>query len=156
MAFNLRDNEEIKEEVHFHWSAFIIAKVWAGLGTLVLILSAAGHMMNDTQNKESAASSLVFAAFLFWGPFLVKWLQNKSKKYIVTNQRVYIEEGVLAKSKVDLPLNKINDVTTKQSFLQRMLGSGSVEILTGNDKSTLIKDIDDPDKFKDSISALAA
>lgn len=154
MAIKLRDGEEIKGEVNFHWSAFIVAKLWAGLGVLMLLGTVIAQFSDDTKNKDGLMASGIMWSLIFFSPFLYKWLQNKFKVYVVTNQRVYIEEGIVAKSKVDLPLTKINDVSLKQGVIQRMFGSGNVVILTGNDKPTIIKDIDSPDNFKDSISEM--
>ena len=36
MALQLRNGEELVSEVHFHWSAILLAKIWAGLGTLLV------------------------------------------------------------------------------------------------------------------------
>ncbi|APJ02471.1 PH domain-containing protein [Silvanigrella aquatica] len=87
-------------------------------------------------------------------PFVYKWLQNKSKKYIVTNQRVYIENGIIAKSETELPLNKINDILLKQGIVQRLVGAGNIRIFTGNDKPTIIFDIDAPDSFKNKLTEM--
>lgn len=154
MAIKLKDTEEVKGEVHFHWSAFIVAKLWAGVGILAVLGLVIGSFAEKSAEapEQPFLPTLIWMSALFFGPFLYKWLQNKSKSYVVTNQRVYVEEGILSKSKVDLPLNKINDVSVKQGLVQRMFGSGNLLLLTGNNKPTLIKDIDNPDNFKNVIS----
>jgi uncharacterized membrane protein YdbT with pleckstrin-like domain len=154
MAIQLRENETIKAEVNFHWSAFIMAKIWAGLGVLVLLGTIVGSFSDKAEEKPGVIFSGIFWTLIFFSPFIYKWLQNKFKTYVVTNQRVYIEEGLLSKSKRDLPLNKVNDISLKQGILQRMFGSGNIVILMGNDKPTIVKDIENPDIFKNAISEM--
>jgi uncharacterized membrane protein YdbT with pleckstrin-like domain len=153
MAIVLRDKEEIVGEVNFHWSAFITAKIWAFMGGFAYLGMFINLGSEDLATKPTSGS-FVWTGVIFFGPFVYKWLQNKFKVYVVTNQRVYIEEGILAKSKVDIPLNKVNDVSMKQGVLQRMFGSGNIMVLTGNDKPTVLKDIDKPDVFKNNISEM--
>ena len=97
---------------------------------------------------------LPIIALIFFYPFCTKWLENKCKSYVVTNQRLYLEEGILSKSKKDIPLAKINDVVLEQSLFQRLVGAGDIVILTGNDVALRISFIDKPNEFKDAISAM--
>lgn len=147
MGINLQSNEEIKAETNFHWSMYIGSGLW---GVLCLVMSiAAGIGATQTTGNFS-----MVALFLTLGvaPNLYKFLVNKTKHYVVTSNRVYVEHGILAKMKKEIPLAKINDVTVTQGILQRMFGSGNIVILTGNDNPLIIKDIDKPEDFKDAIS----
>lgn len=151
MAITLKSGEEIKAEVNFHWSAFILAKAWAVLG-VIASFGAILSLFGDDPEKTSSPEMFIWIGLLFYGPLTYKWLQNKCKRYVLTNQRVYIEEGVISKSKTDLPLNKLNDVALKQNILQRLFGSGTIILFTGNSKPNLIKDVENPDEFKNAIS----
>ena len=115
----------------------------------------------STQSLHSGVSGinsiyLPIIALIFFYPFCNKWLENKCKSYVVTNQRLYLEEGVLSKSKKDIPISKINDVVLNQSLFQRIVGAGDIVILTGNDMALRIAYIDKPNEFKDAISATVA
>jgi len=77
----------------------------------------------------------------------------RSAKYMVTNQRVLGQEGLLRKRETDSLLTSISDVRTKQSFAGRRLGYGSIVILTasgdaGADTFTAVKQ---PEMFKRNI-----
>jgi uncharacterized membrane protein YdbT with pleckstrin-like domain len=151
MAIKLREKEELKVEVTIHWSALILPKMLAGLGGIFFLGSIIGSVTGASSMPVS--TGLTWAIFLCI-PFVYKWIEYKAKKYIVTNQRIYIEEGVISKTKSDLPLNKINDVSMKQSLSQRMFGAGDLLLLTGNDKPTIMKNIDRPEEFKNTISEM--
>src|SRR5262249_36909526 len=57
----------------------------------------------------------------------------KNRQYVVTNWRVIQIAGVFNKEVSDSSLEKVNDVKLKQSFLGRLLGYGSIEILTASE-----------------------
>src|SRR3954453_19834520 len=71
-------------------------------------------------------------------------------RYMVTNQRVLGQEGILRKRETDSLLMGISDVRSKQSFAGRRLGYGELVILSasgeaGQDTFTSIRN---PDEFK--------
>src|SRR5215475_2475416 len=57
----------------------------------------------------------------------------KNRQYVVTNWRVIQIAGVLNKEVSDSSLENVNDVKLEQSFLGRLLGYGSIEILTASE-----------------------
>ncbi|KAB8039129.1 PH domain-containing protein [Silvanigrella paludirubra] len=143
MALKLRANEELKIKVDFHWSSYLVPGLWAFAITIGFI----SHVI-------SGGSNLVMILIIGWGPLIYKLLANRCKDYSVTNQRLYVEEGIIAKKKKDIPLQKINDLEVSQGIIQRMLGSGNILVLTGNDKPTKLTNIDNPEVFKNKISEI--
>lgn len=147
MAIKLQSKEEIKAETNFHWSNYIGSGLW---GILCLGMAVATIIGVSRTGGNPIMVFIFFGAGIF--PSLYKFLINKTKHYVVTNNRIYIEHGIIAKMKKEIPLAKINDVTITQGILQRMFGSGNIVILTGNDSPLLIKDIENPEDFKEAIS----
>ncbi len=152
MAITLRDGEQIVAEVNFHWSMFLIPKIFAVLGVPLVIFFVFVAVGSPADDNSVTILMPFFVAVIFFLPYVYRWLQNKCKSYVVTNQRLYVEEGVLSKTKNDIPLAKINDLVLKQGIFQRIVGAGDLSILTGNDKITVIRDIDEPDTFKNAVS----
>jgi len=105
-------------------------------------------------NVPEDRSGVPFTLFIGALPIFFRFLSNYCKEYVVTTERLYLEDGILAKSKKDIPLNKINDIELTQGIIQRMVGSGNLLVLTGNDKSKRLKDISNPEKFKNEVSQL--
>jgi uncharacterized membrane protein YdbT with pleckstrin-like domain len=58
------------------------------------------------------------------------WL---NERYIITNRRVMEVAGIINKHVRDSALEKVNDVDLKQSVIGRVLGYGTVQIITGSD-----------------------
>lgn len=149
MAIKLRQDEVIQKEAHFHWTSYLISGLWAFLGLIFIIGIVAANTKVGSRTEEF---SYFWSAVIWFGPILYVWLKNKTKSYVVTNQRLYVEEGIISKSKVDLPFNKINDITFKQGIIQRIFGAGNIEVMTGNDKPTRLANLDLPEQFREALS----
>ena len=62
--------------------------------------------------------------------YLVAWLKTKSAVYRLTSQRLLVSQGLVAKRLDELELYRANDVVVSQGFWERMLGYGTVTIMT--------------------------
>lgn len=145
MTIQLRANEEIKKQNLVHWISYIKTGFWA----LFIILMTLGQFNSGGATPALFLTNIVIG----FGPILVVFLKNKNRTYIITNQRLYVEEGVLSKMKVDILFDKINDITVKQKFLQRLMGAGDIIVMTGNDSTTNLTCIESVDQFKELLSA---
>jgi uncharacterized membrane protein YdbT with pleckstrin-like domain len=89
--------------------------------------------------------------------FLVTWIRLHSTKYTVTTQRVLIEQGVFSKTVDEIDLRYVEDSAFTQSLIDRILGIGSVTILS-SDKTTpryVLRSIKDPRGVREIIRAQA-
>jgi hypothetical protein len=74
------------------------------------------------------------------------WL---NERYIITNRRVMEIRGTINKHVRDSALEKVNDVELKQSVVGRVLGYGTVQIITGSDIGVnMFRRISNPVRFK--------
>jgi uncharacterized membrane protein YdbT with pleckstrin-like domain len=72
-----------------------------------------------------------------------------NERYIITNRRVMEVKGTINKSISDSALEKVNDVKLDQSIVGRILGFGTVQIITGSDIGLNSFDrISNPVRFK--------
>lgn len=149
MSIQLRENEIMHKEAHFHWSVYLLPGIWAFIWLIVFI-----SILKSISSFDAAQffKSLSIISAIAFSPALYIWIKNKSKTYMVTNQRLYVEEGIFSKVKRDIPFNKINDIFTKQSLWQRILGSGNLSVLTGNDVPIFLKNLDYPEQFHEALS----
>src|SRR5260221_14469623 len=76
-------------------------------------------------------SFLIPACFLvlFIWP-LERHVKNKTIKMAITEDKLRYERGLLSKTVESIQLIKVQDVRVKQSFAQRLLRVGSIEIET--------------------------
>lgn len=97
--------------------------------------------------------SIPLLILVYYGPLIYTVMKNKCKQYLVTNERLYIEEGIFNKRKRDIPLNKVNDIEVAQGVLQRFFHAGDILIMTGNDKPICLGNVAFADIFKKNIYA---
>lgn len=74
-------------------------------------------------------------------------------EYTLTNHKLEIDEGFIARTTRNLPLRNIQDVTVKATILQRLLGYGNVIIDNASEigGSTVLHNIHDPRKYADLL-----
>lgn len=58
-----------------------------------------------------------------------------STRYRLTTQRLFVQTGLIAKHLEEVELFRVKDVTLSQGMLQRMLGVGTVVVLSTDDTS---------------------
>lgn len=72
-----------------------------------------------------------------------------NEKYLITNRRVMEVKGIINKHVRDSALEKVNDVDLTQSLVGRILGYGTVQIITGSDIGVnMFRRISNPVRFK--------
>jgi len=86
--------------------------------------------------------------FLWWH------LQNKSSKLTVTEQTVLFEKGLLSKERSEIDIDGIRTVKVKQTFSNRIFGTGTIELYTSGDSPEIVaKGMPDPNKVREIIKA---
>ncbi len=125
-----------------------IERIWRALLAGLLILTVSLIMLISPQLKLVGWIAVVIAvvpAFELVRIFL-DWL---NERYIITNRRVIEVRGTINKHVRDSALEKVNDVDMKQSIVGRLLGYGTVQIITGSDIGVnMFRRISNPVRFK--------
>ena len=81
----------------------------------------------------AACVLLVPIPFALW-----KWLETRNTVYTLTDQRLKFTRGVLSKTTEDLELYRVRDSKFQQSFWERMVGLGELELYTTDETTTVI------------------
>jgi hypothetical protein len=82
------------------------------------------------------------------------WLRWSTEVYLVTDRRVVRVEGVLRKQALDSGLAKVNDVRLTQTVAGRLLGYGTLEIITASESGINRLDyLPQPMAFKKAMMA---
>jgi len=85
---------------------------------------------------------------------LVWHLNNKSSRLTVTKSDVLYEKGLLSKERSELNITSIRTVKVKQSFWNRIFGTGTIELYTAGDSAEIIAvGMPDPNRVRDIIKA---
>ena len=84
--------------------------------------------------------------------FLNWHLNNKASKLTVTDTEVLYEKGLMSKERSELNIGNIRTVKVKQSFFNRIFGTGTVELYTAGDTPEIIAvGMPNPNKIREFI-----
>ncbi len=135
MAFpddSLTDDEHVVLHLHPHWSAMIFPGFWTVIAIAgVIAASLVGQPWLTI--AVGAVALFVFLRFAFW-PFVV-W---RSTHFVFTNERVLLREGVFNRQQRDIPLTRVNDVSSHQRLWQRLLASGQLTVESAGERGQSI------------------
>ena len=88
---------------------------------------------------------------------LIAWLKLRSTLYIITNQRVMIEQGILSKTVNEIDLRYVDDSQFYQGLSDRILGIGNVTLHSSdaNTPTYMLRSVRDPRGVRELIRAHA-
>lgn len=77
-------------------------------------------------------------------------------KYSLSKDRLFTDRGFLSSTEEQLQLYMVRDISLKRSFMQRIMGLGTIELATGDKSSPtlLIENIPSPEEVKEKIYEL--
>jgi membrane protein YdbS with pleckstrin-like domain len=80
-------------------------------------------------------------------------LKRNMVRYTLTDSKIEIDHGLIARTTRNIPLSKIQDVTVSASILQRMLGFGDVVVDNASEVggTTILHNINSPRQYADLI-----
>lgn len=80
-------------------------------------------------------------------------LKRNMIRYTLTDSKVEIDHGLIARTTRNIPLSKIQDVTVSASIPQRILGFGDVVVDNASELggTTILHNINDPRHYADLI-----
>ncbi len=128
MRMELQTGEQVVFEGHPSWRAllsFYLGGIAVAVAVAVLVALLAGVLLAIVVGAAMAAAVIAFG--------LVK---RTATRYLVSNQRLYIRRGMLAKRVQQTRIDRVQNVNTEQSFRERLLRVGTVDFDTaGTDDS---------------------
>jgi uncharacterized membrane protein YdbT with pleckstrin-like domain len=115
-----------------------------------LVAAGAIYAWRHEQAPLAVALGAIAAVFALWG--LWGLLLLRANEYVLTDHRLILQTGVLAKRSMDSRLDKINNVEHRQTLWGRILGFGDLEIDTASETGAAIfPRINSPLEFKRAI-----
>lgn len=144
----LNDYEELAVDLHPHWWYFAEA-VAALVASIVLGIIVITQVDNNALNWLVIILIVLSAAWL-----LVRYLRWATTNFVITSDRVIFRHGVIAKSGIEIPLERVNSVHFSQSIFERMIGAGDLLIESGAEGGQQrFTDVKNPDKIQNLIHA---
>ncbi|MCO6004782.1 PH domain-containing protein [Actinoallomurus purpureus] len=133
----LGEDEEIVLEFHPHWSTLVGTIFWAVVTVAVAavaIVFIPGGSAQTVIRLIVAAVAVVVVLVVGLIPFL-RWVTTS---YTLTNRRFAMRDGILSRSHRDIPLTRVNDVSFRQTLIQRIMSSGTLTVESGGEHGQLV------------------
>jgi uncharacterized membrane protein YdbT with pleckstrin-like domain len=133
-AIDLHDGEQIIFEGHPSWRGILSFYLQGVLGLFVL----GGLIALVTALSDEVKWGLVAAVIVVGGALLilVGFIRRVATVYTITNQRLRIKRGILSKRIQQTRIDRVQNVNTEQSVIDRLLRVGTVDFDTaGTDDS---------------------
>lgn len=86
-----------------------------------------------------------------WSLGLVPFLQNKLEKFVITNKRVVLRQGILLVETIEIAVDQIESIMMNQSIIERLLGYGTITLIGTGGATYQIEGIKKPEAFKKVI-----
>jgi uncharacterized membrane protein YdbT with pleckstrin-like domain len=114
----LNDNEEIVLDRNPHWSFL--------LGAAAMVLMAVAAL---------AALTVVATDYAWVGVVIVlisligssgRYLRWRTTEFVLTTDRLIVRQGILSKHGLEIPLDRVTNISFHQALWERMLGTGDL------------------------------
>lgn len=123
----LGTDEEVALDLHPHWKALVapiaVAVLVVGLASFGVARVPDGDLRTPLRLGALAVAIVLLSAYCVRP--VVAWLTTH---FVLTNQRVVMRKGFLARSGRDIPLFRINDVTFSHGIVERLFRTGTLVI----------------------------
>ncbi len=121
---------------------------------LVVLAAAGGFWVGSLpdvwMNWAAGLGAAALALLLGVGP-LLSWLTSR---VTITSRRVIVRQGFFVHRRIEVPMSRVREVRSRRGPVQRMFGSGDIELLVGPDNPTVLRDLPGPDLVIDALQEL--
>ena len=146
----LADHERLVLDLRPHWIA-LAGPVFLTVAIVVGVILAFVYFPDDwpswTRWAALVAGALLFLAFAVRG--FLSWVTSH---FVVTSDRLIHRSGWLAKQSMEMPLERVNDVSFHQTVFERIVGAGDLVIESGGEYGqNFFRDIRKPEEVQKTI-----
>jgi membrane protein YdbS with pleckstrin-like domain len=144
----LLEGESVHVDLRPHWWFFIGPAV-AGIPVLAIGYGVL-QLEGDVGRAAAWAYLVLVVGWAVWlGQRLARWATTH---FVVTSDRIVFRTGVLSKHGRDIPLERVNDITSNQTFFERIIGAGDLLIESAGERGQqTFSDIPHPDHVQQEI-----
>lgn len=147
----LNDYETVALDLHPHWWYFA-EPAGALLGSVIVGGIVAFATEGDTKKWLGRVMILLIVLCAAW--LVGRYAKWATTNFVITSDRLIFRQGVIAKSGIEIPLERVNNVNFNQSIFERILGAGDLLIESGGeDGRSRFTDIRHPEKVQNLIHA---
>lgn len=151
----LEQGETIIYRGRLHWTYNFRYTLF---GSIAFIVGAVGMIyalfITDSEFDDSMkAISIVMFAISLIGFFVILWgyLIRSKTEFAITETRFIQKDGILNVNLMEIPLFKIETINFSQSFMERIWGTGSIQLVGSGGTDHTVKYLQQPHKVRKII-----
>ncbi|MDX6678010.1 MAG: hypothetical protein QOE31_2062 [Solirubrobacteraceae bacterium] len=149
---DLEPGEHLIFEGHPSWRSilgFYIKGILAVAIAGALVAAATRVLEDDVNGGLVTAAVLVLLAIVL----VVGWVKRLFTTYTISNHRLHIRRGIVARAEQQTAITRVQNVNTHQSVLQRLLQIGNVNFDTaaGDDFDFEFGGVADPQEVVEAV-----
>jgi uncharacterized membrane protein YdbT with pleckstrin-like domain len=146
----LNDDEQIVLDLRPHWMYFLEPALALISVAVVYIVVVAVFDDGWFEDAIQWLGGILLIALIPWT--VIRYIKWSTINFVVTTDRVIYRSGVFAKSGIQIPLERVNNVIFRQSFWNRIFGAGDLIIESaGEDGRQVFNDVNHPDHVQNVI-----
>lgn len=137
-----------------HWYFNFRYTVWGAVSIvagLFFMSYAAGNVLERATVSillgVGAVACLLGLVLIFYGYFL-----RVKTEFAVTDSRFIQKDGIFSIKLTEIPLFKIETVNFEQTFIERIVGTGSIELVGSGGTNHKVESVQDPMKVRNIIT----
>jgi uncharacterized membrane protein YdbT with pleckstrin-like domain len=140
----LSDGEEVLRSFRPHWKSLVIPAIWTLL--VIVGLALVPRLPDEAWLRLAVIAILLAGLFVVAVIPVLRWWFTQ---FVLTNERLVLRKGVIARSGVEIPLEVINDVIFSQTVFERLLSFGDLIIESAGEMGqSRFSNIPKPDEFQ--------
>lgn len=150
----LEQGEQIMYRGRLHWYFNFRYTVW-GAASIAAGLFFMGYAAGNVLERATvsillgvgAVACLLGLGLIFYGYFL-----RVKTEFAVTDSRFIQKDGIFSIKLTEIPLFKIETVNFEQTFIERIVGTGSIELVGSGGTNHKVESVQDPMKVRNIIT----
>jgi uncharacterized membrane protein YdbT with pleckstrin-like domain len=133
----LAEEEEVVLHLRPHWTTALRPILLALLAVAVTTVAWVMLPSNDGGRIGFALVALImlYQGIRYGAVPLTIW---RCTHYVITDERILLQDGVVARERRDLPLNRINDHLLNQGLFDRLVGTGTLTVDSIGDQAAVL------------------
>jgi membrane protein YdbS with pleckstrin-like domain len=138
----------VRPTMLFVWVWYIIASLIVLAATVVVALLA------KTVSLSAAVVIILIVAAVAFSMPIYKHIVRRREVFTLTNHKLEMRYGIIARTVRNIPLRNIQDVTVTATAIHRLLGIGSIVIDSASESGKIwLSQVPHPDRYADLILA---
>lgn len=152
----LENGEEVIFQGRLHWT---FNWEYSLGGAALLLLCLVGMLLNFVANygepsNGTAATNIACIIGMIIGALCMGWgyfIRSKTE-FAITNTRFIQKDGIFNIKMTEIPLFKVETVNFYQSFAERLLGTGTIELVGSGGTSHKLSYVQEPYKVRNLLT----